>query len=182
MSEESPRDRQALPSPGRGRQARHLLITAADKPLQQPGTLPSLPISKSFLKRDATARARLTPQNRHALIEILARLLEDEYTLAAESDTYQRTSFTSNSSSKPPSFVSTRSVTTKNSLTSTSSYTTACEGEQVTTTRTASTMAKKAKKEPVLVKDEVKLTPLKKREAPQPVQTVRIVDLQSEAN
>jgi len=30
-------------------------------------------------------------------------------------------------------------------------------------------MAKKVKKEPVLVKDEVKLTPLKKREASQPV-------------
>lgn len=151
-------------------------IVGADKPSQQSGTLPSLPVTKSFLKRDAVSKSRLTPQNRVALIEILAGLLEDEYKLATESDTYQRTSFASeNNTSRPPSFTSHPSTSGRTSFTSKSSYTTACE-TRVTTARSAASMAKKkVKKETVQPASPKNL----KREALQPQQTVGLVGLET---
>jgi len=141
------------------------------KPSQQSGTLPSLPDNKSFLRRDAISRAQISPQNRLVLLEILAGLLEDEYQLAKDSSNYTRTSFTSTSTSKPPSFDTSNSfVSTRSS--SSKSYVTAYERQETITASKDHRMAKNVKKDFTVSNDIVKPSAPKKREAPQPAQTV----------
>lgn len=63
------------------------------KPSQEKGTLQAMPKSKSFLKRDMVSKKsrHVTEDLRNALLQNLSRILDEEYTLARESDTYERT-------------------------------------------------------------------------------------------
>lgn len=64
----------------------------AVKPSQTPGTLPTLKVTKSFLRRDAISKSQnLSPQQRETLLEVLCGLLNEEHELAKESELYQRT-------------------------------------------------------------------------------------------
>ena len=120
------------------------LMKVIDKPSQEHGTLLSLPVTKSFLKKDAISRSRNSSQYRDALVKALAELLEEEYVLATTSADYQRTSFTSrDSDSKTTSFNSTRT-------TSTSSFATAAEGDNSKiTSRSVDMSRKKQNAEPI---------------------------------
>ena len=95
-------------------------MKVTDKPSQEDGTLLSLPMTKSFLKKDVISRSRNSSQYRNTLVKALAELLEEEYVLATTSADYQRTSFTSrDSESKSTSFASTRTTSTQSFATAT---------------------------------------------------------------
>ncbi len=108
-------------------------------------------------------------------MQTLVELLDDELKLATDSDSYKRTSCTSDLSiSRADSFTTRRPESSTTSLVSESSYTTACDKVEVTTTPTACDMAKQVEKTH-LVKGEAG-TPLslKKRKAPQPRRNVSV--------
>lgn len=59
------------------------------KPSQEKGTLPKMPVTKSFI----STRPPLVTKDRQKLLECLFVVLDEEYKLARESDVYRRTSF-----------------------------------------------------------------------------------------
>jgi len=64
------------------------------KPSQERGTLPTLPVTKSLLERDVRAKFKLrdvSDDERKMLLEVLRRILDEEYQLAEESKSYSRT-------------------------------------------------------------------------------------------
>ena len=84
--------------------ARHMYSKWTMKPAQEKGTLPILPVQKSFLHRDITRRRvlglhRLTKDQQDRLLDLLDRTLKDDYDLARTSDSYQRTSQASRATS-----------------------------------------------------------------------------------
>lgn len=63
------------------------------KPSQEPGTLPILPVTKSFLSRDIHSKreagiAQVTPTQRGQLQKLLFKILDEEYNLALISNSY----------------------------------------------------------------------------------------------
>lgn len=60
------------------------------KPSQEEGTLPALPVTKSFI----STRPALQRKHRQELLQRLWELLNEEFTLARDSEVYRRTSFT----------------------------------------------------------------------------------------
>lgn len=60
------------------------------KPSQEQGTLPQMPVTKSFI----SSRPALSRKHRQPLLDRLFVLLDEECKLARESDVYKRTSFT----------------------------------------------------------------------------------------
>jgi RNA dependent RNA polymerase len=77
--------------------ARQLYAKWTFKPLQDDGTLPRFPVTKSLLARDVKRGRvlglnKLTKDQRDKLLELLDTALEDDYQLARASDSYQRTS------------------------------------------------------------------------------------------
>jgi hypothetical protein len=70
------------------------------KPRQERGTLPNFPVTKSGLKREVMRSrnlglTRLDEKQRRQLLEILDVVLEDDYKLARDSDSFSRDSGTS---------------------------------------------------------------------------------------
>lgn len=59
------------------------------KPLQEEGTLPKMPVTKSFI----SSRPAVPREHRQTLLERLFVHLDEEFKLALESDVYRRTSF-----------------------------------------------------------------------------------------
>ncbi len=77
--------------------ARKLYSKWTMKPAQEKGTLPVLPVTKSFLYRNVTRRRilglnKLTKDQRDKLLELLDNTLKDDFDLARTSDSFQRTS------------------------------------------------------------------------------------------
>ena len=77
--------------------ARKLYSKWTMKPAQEKGTLPVLPVTKSFLHGDVTRRRllglnRLTKDQHDRLLELLDNTLKDDFNLARASDSFQRTS------------------------------------------------------------------------------------------
>lgn len=61
------------------------------KPSQERGTLPTLPVTKSYISN----RPALPRKHRQTLLNRLFELLNEEFTLARDSEVYSRTSFNS---------------------------------------------------------------------------------------
>lgn len=74
-------------------QAKVVLSSWVYKPRQEPGTILSLPQTKSFIRRDVLAKqdGRLIPEQREILLKILTDILSEEQRLISESDCYERT-------------------------------------------------------------------------------------------
>jgi len=76
--------------------ARHIHSAWVFKPSQERGTLPALPITKSFIAKEFNLKNRTHPitlstSQRLMLLKKLDSVLEDEYQLAKASDSYERT-------------------------------------------------------------------------------------------
>ena len=73
--------------------ARQLYSNWVFKPLQEPGTVPVLPKSRSELFQDTLKKRReTTPQERLELLACLDETLKDDYDLALQSEFYERSS------------------------------------------------------------------------------------------
>jgi hypothetical protein len=68
------------------------------KPSQEKGTLPKLPLAKSFI----SSRPEITNKHRHSLLLRLHSLLREEVLLALASEDYQRTSLKQDSDASDP--------------------------------------------------------------------------------
>ncbi|KAK5088623.1 hypothetical protein LTR05_002843 [Lithohypha guttulata] len=103
--------------------------------LEARDTVLSLPQSKSFIKNEALTRSRFTLQGRLEALQTLVDLLDEELRLNQDSDTYQRTSFSSAATVS-------RNTSFSNSLsTAATSFTTCIEDNSVVTPRLESRMA-----------------------------------------
>lgn len=74
--------------------ARQLFSDWVWKPSQERGTLPTLPVTKSFIERDLRSSFKLgtvTDSQRQQLLEQLFQILSEECQLANESGDYSRT-------------------------------------------------------------------------------------------
>lgn len=110
------------------------------------------------------SKARLNPRGRIELINILVDLLEDEYKLSKDSDSYQRTSFTSTTTDST-SFSSTRTST----RTSARSFITTLDRNDSIDTVSVSASAMARSKQPSITQ-----TTAKKRSSPQTSAQVRL--------
>ena len=77
-------------------EARQMFSRWIWKPSQTLGTLPSLPVTKSFIERDlrnkfASTPVQLTDTQRQELLKKLHDILDQDYQLARVTDDYQRT-------------------------------------------------------------------------------------------
>jgi hypothetical protein len=78
------------------------------KPLQEEGTLPRMPITKSFI----STRPPLPRKHRQPLLVRLFELLDEEFKLARQSEVYRRTSFTTSNVTAGGSLQNETNVTT----------------------------------------------------------------------
>lgn len=75
--------------------ARQLFSDWVWKPSQERGTLPTLPVTKSFVDRDLRSKSKsgvvhLTDTQRQELLRVLHLVIDDDYQLARTTDAYER--------------------------------------------------------------------------------------------